>query len=251
MSIQRFFVEISYDGTPYHGWQIQLNAITVQECLDKALTTIFRQKVETLGCGRTDTGVHATAFFAHFDLTDITQEKVLAALEPLNALLPNSIAAKRFIKVANQAHARFDAIARTYHYKIHFHKNPFKENRSWLCKWPLDTDKMDKAAQTLITYADFSSFSKAYGQTFTNNCKVTEVRFEQTAEELLFVISADRFLRNMVRAIMGTLIKIGRGEVSLEQFHQIIESKNRSNAGQSVAACGLYLVKVRYPYINE
>lgn len=251
MNIQRYFIEISYNGTPYHGWQTQPNGITVQECLDKALSTFFRQPIETLGCGRTDTGVHATEFFAHFDLNYVEESKVYRALDGINALLPYTIAAKRLIKVANEAHARFDAKARTYHYYLHFKKDPFKENRSWLCKFKLDVDKMNEAAQMLINYTDFSSFSKAHAQTFTNNCKLMEARFEVEPDGLRFVISADRFLRNMVRAIMGTLIKVGKGELALEELHQIVESKNRSNAGQSVAACGLYLVKVKYPYIND
>lgn len=265
--MQRYFIELSYDGTPYHGWQIQPNATTVQEYLDSALTVYFRQPVSTLGCGRTDTGVHASQFFAHFDLqTEAEQNKTvgeatgiqaskcpdpLHSVNGINALLPYQIAVKRVFEVANTAHARFDATARAYHYHIHFHKNPFKLNRSWFHKGDLDMDAMNRAAKILLDHTDFSCFSKSHTQTFTNNCKITEAFFEEMEDGALrFTIRADRFLRNMVRAIVGTLIRIGKNELNLAEFEQIIESKNRSNAGQSVPACGLYLVNVIYPFVK-
>lgn len=251
METNRFFIEITYNGTPYHGWQTQPNGITVQACLDEALTTCFRQPIETLGCGRTDAGVHATQFFAHFDVSELAVSQVIISIESVNALLPYSIAAKRILKVANSAHARFDATARKYHYELHFRKDPFKIDRSWLYKQHLDLEAMNKAASTLLAYTDFSCFSKSNTQTFTNNCKITEARFEQLENGLRFVIKADRFLRNMVRAIMGTLIRIGKGEIDVNDFNQIIESKNRSKAGQSVPACGLYLVEVEYPFLGN
>lgn len=251
MSKKRYFIQLAYDGSLYHGWQIQPNAITVQECLDKAMSIYFRQAIETLGCGRTDAGVHATEFFAHFDLENVDEAKVLNAVSSINALLPYQIAAKRIIAVADDAHARFDATARAYKYYIHFEKDPFKLNRSWLVKDKLNVTLMNEAAKELFNYNDFSCFSKSNTQTFTNNCKITEAVFEEKEDGLVFTIKADRFLRNMVRAIMGTLVRIGKGEINIEDFKEIIESKNRSNAGQSVAACGLYLVRVEYPYIND
>lgn len=266
--MQRYFIELSYDGTPYHGWQIQPNADTVQEHLDKALSVYFRQPVNTLGCGRTDTGVHASQFYAHFDLhaeavepdkaaegasgiPASKQPDPLLSVNGINALLPYQIAVKRVFEVENAAHARFDATARAYHYHIHFHKDPFKLDRSWLHKGKLDMDAMNQAAEILLAYTDFSCFSKAHTQTFTNNCKITEAFFEEMEDGALrFTIRADRFLRNMVRAIVGTLIRIGKNELNLAQFKQIIESRNRSNAGQSVPACGLYLVNVIYPFVK-
>ncbi|WP_443944354.1 tRNA pseudouridine(38-40) synthase TruA [Pedobacter sp. AW1-32] len=251
MTKKRYFIEIAYDGTLYHGWQTQPNALTVQELLDKSLSTVFRQPVETLGCGRTDTGVHATEFFAHFDLENVEDNKVDTSLSGINALLPYQIAAKRIILVHADAHARFDAKARAYKYYMHFHKDPFKLNRSWLLKDTLDVELMNTAANLLLSYEDFSCFSKAHTQTFTNNCKITRAYFEEVANGLVFTIEADRFLRNMVRAIVGTLVQIGKAEIDLNDLKDIIESKNRSKAGQSVPACGLFLVKVAYPYIKE
>ncbi|MFC4211353.1 tRNA pseudouridine(38-40) synthase TruA [Pedobacter lithocola] len=251
MSKKRYFIKIAYDGSLYHGWQTQPNAITIQELLDKAMSIYFRQPIETLGCGRTDSGVHATAFYAHFDVENIPEEKVLAAVAGINAILPHQIAAYQIIPVADDAHARFDATARAYKYYIHFKKDPFKLNRSWLVKDKLDVNLMNQAAKELLNYTDFSCFSKSNTQTFTNNCKIVKADFEQLSDGLVFTIEADRFLRNMVRAIVGTLVEIGKGEINLEDFKTIIESKNRSNAGQSVPACGLYLVKVEYDYIDN
>ncbi|RDC55120.1 tRNA pseudouridine(38-40) synthase TruA [Pedobacter chinensis] len=247
---KRYFIQIAYDGSLYHGWQIQPNAITVQELLDKAMSTFYRQPIETLGCGRTDTGVHATGFYAHFDVENLEESKVLNAVAGINAMLPYQIAAKKIVPVSDDAHARFDAISRAYKYYIHFEKDPFKLNRSWLVKDKLDVDLMNQAAKLLLDYTDFSCFSKSNTQTFTNNCKITTAVFEEKENGLVFTIQADRFLRNMVRAIMGTLVRIGKHEINLEDFKTIIESKNRSNAGQSVPACGLYLVKVEYPYLR-
>ncbi len=245
---KRYFIEISYDGTPYHGWQVQPNASTVQLCLDRALTTFFRQKVETVGCGRTDSGVHALQFFAHFDLFPPFSENVPGALTGINALLPYSIAVHRIFEVHPESHARFDAVSRSYKYHLHFEKNPFKTNRSWLHKAPLQMEEMNAAAALLLLHTDFSSFSKAHTQTFTNNCKISEALFKVTEDgSWVFHITADRFLRNMVRAIMGTLIQVGKGEIQARDLSAIIESKNRGKAGQSVPACGLYLSEVRYP----
>lgn len=250
LDTQRFFIELAYDGTAYHGWQVQPNAITVQEELDRALSVFFRQKVETLGCGRTDAGVHASQFFAHMDLQDVKEEAVPAAVGGINALLPYQIAVKRIFKVADDAHARFDATGRSYEYHFHFHKDPFRLNRSWLYKHRLDVNAMNSAAALLLKYKDFSSFSKS-SETATNNCKVTEAFFRETGDGIVFRISADRFLRNMVRAVVGTLVRIGRKEIAEAELAEIIASKNRSNAGQSVPACGLYLVNIDYPFLKK
>lgn len=214
------------------------------------MTTVLRQAIETLGCGRTDAGVHAKDFYAHFDVEDLDENKVLNAVGGINALLPYQIAVKRIIPVNDDAHARFDATARAYKYHVHFEKDPFKLNRSWLVKDRLDVQAMNEAAALLLNYTDFSCFSKSNTQTFTNNCKIVKAAFEEHEDGLIFTIEADRFLRNMVRAIMGTLVQIGKKEIDLEAFKAVIESKNRSKAGQSVPACGLYLVKIAYPYLG-
>lgn len=250
MNGKRYFIEISYNGTSFHGWQTQPNALTVQECLDKALSVYFRQEVVSLGCGRTDAGVHATQFFAHFDLIGETEITMNRAVTGINSLLPYSVAVKRIFAVADDAHARFDATSRAYQYHLHFEKDPFKLDRSWLYKGELNVMEMNKAAAILLDFTDFSCFSKSNTQTFTNNCKIMNVYFdEQQDGSLVFNIKADRFLRNMVRAIVGTLVLVGKGEIKTADVAKIIESKNRSNAGQSVPACGLYLVKVEYFYV--
>jgi len=258
---QRYFIELAYNGNNYHGWQIQPNAITVQELLNTALSTLLRQPIETTGCGRTDTGVHATEFFAHVDIAPQPPkggvEIETAVVAPplggwgasLNALLPRDIAVKRIIPVDGEAHARFDATLRSYQYHIHFNKDPFKDGFSWLLRDVPDVTLMNQAAAILMEYVDFSCFSKSNTQVKTNNCKVSRAEWVQQADgSLVFHISADRFLRNMVRAIVGTLMMIGKGELSPEGIRNIIESKNRSNAGTSVPACGLYLTEVKYPY---
>lgn len=251
MSSKRYFIELSYDGTTYHGWQTQPNGITVQACLDKALSIYFRQEITSLGCGRTDAGVHATQFFAHFDVEGITEEKVKSAVSGINSLLPYTIAVKRIFAVDQEAHARFNATARAYQYHIHFNKNPFKIDRSWFFKGRLAVEKMNEAAKILLDFTDFSCFSKSNTQTFTNNCKITLASFEKSGDGLIFTIAADRFLRNMVRAIVGTLVLVGKGDIEVADVAKIIESKNRSEAGQSVPACGLYLIRVEYPFVND
>lgn len=250
---RRYFIEIAFNGTAYHGWQIQQNAVSVQEILNKALSIVLRQSIETTGCGRTDSGVHATQLFAHFELEvqtsnfqfPISNSKLQISL---NSLLPYDIAVKRIIEVAPNAHARFDAVKRSYEYHIHFKKDPFKLGLSWLLKDRPDIDLMNRAAAIIMEYQDFSCFSKSNTQTFTNNCHITKAECKETEGGMVFFISADRFLRNMVRAIVGTLIQVGRREISPEEIRSIIESKNRCNAGASVPACGLYLTEIKYPY---
>lgn len=247
---QRFFIELAYDGTNYHGWQLQPNAIGVQDVLNKALSTVLRQPVETVGCGRTDTGVHAKEFFAHFDVDDSSWfMDHSSALRSFNSLLPQDIAIKKIIPVAADAHARFDAISRSYEYHIHFNKDPFKHGYSWLLRDEPDLVLMNQAAKLIMEYIDFSCFSKSNTQTKTNNCKITNAVWERIDGGIVFKISADRFLRNMVRAIVGTLLMVGNKEIAPEAIHDIIQSKNRSNAGTSVPACGLYLTEVKYPFL--
>ncbi len=246
--MQRYFIELSYKGTQYHGWQIQPNAITVQEVLDKALHMVLREKVATLGCGRTDTGVHATQFYAHVDSAAELPETFFRAI---NAVLPVDIAVKRILPVHGTAHARFDASSRSYEYHIHFHKNPFKDGSSWLQLQQPNMDLMNKAAAYLLQFTDFSCFSKSNTQVFTNNCKISTAVWKDTPDGMVFCITADRFLRNMVRAIVGTLLEIGFGKMKPNDIIGVINSKNRSEAGTSVPAHGLYLTEVVYPYITE
>jgi len=256
---QRFFAELAFDGSKYHGWQIQQNALSVQEVFNKALAVLLRQSVETVGCGRTDTGVHARQLFVHFDGGAESGERG-AGHEPstmnhqliasLNAILPKDIAVKNIIPVAANAHARFDATLRAYEYHIHFDKDPFKQNYSWQLRDFPDLELMNQAANILKEYQDFSCFSKSNTQVKTNFCVIKEALWRQNPDDsLVFYIAADRFLRNMVRAIVGTLISVGKKEIGPEAVRKIIESKNRSNAGVSVPACGLYLTEVKYPYI--
>jgi len=242
----RYFIQLSYKGTAYHGWQVQKNARSVQELVNKALSTVLRAPIETLGCGRTDTGVHALQLFAHFDYEKkFRPDKILIAL---NGLLPHDIAVQHIFKVTETAHARFDAIARSYEYHICFIKDPFLTNFAWHIHHRPAIEPMNLACKILIDHADFSCFSKSHTQVKTNICKITEASWKMDQKELVFYITADRFLRNMVRAIVGTMMKIGKSELSLDQFVQILESKDRSMAGMSVPAEGLYLCKVEYPY---
>ncbi|MBC7399945.1 MAG: tRNA pseudouridine(38-40) synthase TruA [Mucilaginibacter sp.] len=244
---QRYFILLSYDGTKYHGWQTQPNAVAVQEVLDKALSTVLREPIETLGCGRTDTGVHAKDFFAHFDLSDGSSMPDHGTfLRSINSILPHDIAIKNIVPVHADAHARFDATLRSYQYQIHFNKDPFKHGYSWLLRDVPDMKLMNEAARIIMEYTDFSCFSKSNTQTKTNNCKISRAEWVQVGDGIVFHISADRFLRNMVRAIVGTLIMVGRKEIEPEAVRGIIESKSRSNAGASVPACGLYLTEVKY-----
>ncbi len=249
-TVKRYFIEIAYNGTAYHGWQIQKNALSVQEFVNKVLSTLCRQDIETLGCGRTDTGVHARQLFAHVDIPadiDVLNPQFLLSM---NSMLPFDIMVKRFIKVAPDAHARFDATMRSYQYHIHFIKDPFLHNLSWLLRDKPDLALMNQAAAILMEYQDFSCFSKSNTKTLTNNCLIQRAEWVKTENGIAFHISADRFLRNMVRAIVGTLIRVGKKEMEVEDIRKVIDSKNRSVAGESVAACGLYLTEVIYPYLS-
>ena len=249
-TVQRYFIEIAYNGTAYHGWQIQKNALSVQEFVNKVLSTLCRQDIETLGCGRTDTGVHARQLFAHVDIPNDMDVLNPQFLLSMNSMLPFDIMVKRFIKVTPDAHARFDATMRSYQYHIHFIKDPFLHNLSWLLRDKPDLALMNQAAAILMEYQDFSCFSKSNTKTLTNNCLIQRAEWVKTENGIAFHISADRFLRNMVRAIVGTLIRVGKKEMEVEDIRKVIDSKNRSVAGESVAACGLYLTEVIYPYLS-
>ncbi|MGK6352502.1 tRNA pseudouridine(38-40) synthase TruA [Parapedobacter sp. DT-150] len=246
----RYFIEIAFDGSAYHGWQIQPNAVTVQALLDGALSTALRQPIATVGCGRTDTGVHAKQLYAHFDVTGDIADSADRLLHRVNALLPHDIAAKRLLSVAPDAHARFDAVQRAYEYHTHFEKDPFLHDRSWRLRDVPDVAAMNEAASILRQYDDFACFSKSNTQVHTHICHITRAEWLWADDRhLVFHISANRFLRNMVRAIVGTLMEIGRGEHASEYMHTVINSKDRSVAGTSVPACGLYLTEVKYPYL--
>lgn len=241
----RYFLYFSYVGTHYHGWQIQPNANSVQSEIENALSTIHQQKTEVVAAGRTDTGVHAKLMVAHFD-SDIDWEQ-RSFVHRMNLMLPKDIGIEKIIKVSNKAHARFDAISRTYRYLICQPKNPFLQGRAYQYKHQFDLNSMNAATKLLLGERDYSCFSKSRTQTFTNNCNILSASWKEEGELLVFNIAANRFLRNMVRAVVGTLIEVGEGKRSVDNIHELIESKNRSNAGKSVPAEGLYLVDVSYP----
>ena len=242
----RYFIYLSYDGTNYHGWQIQPNGISVQEVLMKALSTFLRKPIEVVGAGRTDAGVHARLMVAHFDFD--AELDCATVVDKLNRLLPPDVAVHRVRRVKSDAHARFDATYRTYKYYITTCKDPFSRAFSWRIFQTLDFEKMNEAAQTLFDYIDFTSFSKLHTDVKTNNCKMMYARWEQIGERnWVFTIQADRFLRNMVRAVVGTLVEVGKGKLTVEGFRKVIEEKNRCSAGTSVPGNALFLVDVGYP----
>ena len=241
----RYFIELSYNGTNYHGWQVQPNAITVQSVLDHALSILLKTQIHTMGAGRTDTGVHAAKMVAHFDFD--TSMDLVDLTYKLNSFLSKDIAVHHIQQVNNDAHARFDAIQRTYFYKISTVKDVFDVNGAYYYSKKLDLDLMNKASKILLEYSDFECFSRAHSDVKTFICAISEAHWTKVKNNLVFRISADRFLRNMVRAIVGTLLDIGNHKISLEEFHRIIQSKDRSNAGASAPAKGLYLSEIIYP----
>lgn len=245
--MKRYFIRLSYKGTAYHGWQIQPNAITVQGELNRALSTVLNQAINTIGAGRTDTGVHASYFVAHFDVkkeTIIDEDKLCFKL---NRFLPKDIALQKIFLVDNEAHTRFDALSRTYQYFITRNKCPFNTDSHWHYIHDLDVAKMNEACGVLFDFIDFTSFSKLHTDAKTNNCKIYKAFWEEKNDELIFTVKADRFLRNMVRAIVGTLLEVGRGKMTLQGFRDVIESKSRSNAGTSVPGHALFLCEIEYP----
>jgi tRNA pseudouridine38-40 synthase len=242
----RYFFEIAYDGTNYHGWQVQNNAITIQEVITEKLRVIAKDdSLNILGCGRTDTGVHAKQFFFHVDLNinlDFNDVKYR-----LNNMLPSDIIIKCIFNVKENAHARFDAIERTYRYYINLKKDPFSLNYSWYLNKEIDVKAMNDACVYLCEYEDFTSFSKLHTDVKTNICKLKSAFWKNQDSHLIFEITADRFLRNMVRSIVGTMIDIGIKKMAANEIHNIILSKNRSAAGASVPAKGLFLETIKYP----
>lgn len=242
----RYFIELAYNGSDFHGWQIQPGAVTVQEELDKALSTLLRCEISVTGAGRTDTGVHASFYVAHFDLENPLSDPGQTVYK-LNRLLGKRIAVYRLYPVRSDAHARFSALSRTYKYFIDKKKNPFSCDYA-LKVFPLpDIDRMNEACRILTGYTDFTSFSKLHTDVKTNNCTVTEAYWEDKDDQLVFTITANRFLRNMVRAIVGTMLEIGQGKLTPDALRHIIESKDRCKAGMSVPGHALFLCRIEYP----
>ena len=241
----RFFITLSYCGTAYHGWQRQPHDTSVQEVLEGALSTVLRQPVAVTGAGRTDTGVNAAMMVAHFDCDIAIGQKVVHSL---NGVLPHDIAVTSIVQVGDDAHARFDATSRTYRYLVHHAKSPFMHTHSWFCPHRLDYEMMNRAAARLLDYTDFTSFSKLHTDVKTNNCRIDKACWERQGDMWYFEITADRFLRNMVRAIVGTLVEVGLGKLTVDGFCRIIEQRNRCCAGTSMPGHALYLWEITYPY---
>jgi len=241
----KYFVQFSYNGKAYHGWQNQPNAVTVQQVLEKAFSTLLRTDISLMGAGRTDTGVHAKQMFAHFELDEIEAKEDL--VYKLNAFLPDDIAVQKVFEVLPEAHARFDAIERTYEYWVTQEKTPFYTEAAYHLKHPLEIKKMNEAATLLLENKDFECFSKSNSDVHTYLCDVTKAAWHQKGDLLVFTITANRFLRNMVRAIVGTLLDVGTGKSTIADVKSIINSKDRSEAGYSVPAKGLYLTRIIYP----
>ncbi|MDR1201902.1 MAG: tRNA pseudouridine(38-40) synthase TruA [Tannerellaceae bacterium] len=244
--MNRYFIYLGYNGKNYNGWQVQPNGITVQATIEEALAILFRSPVPIVGAGRTDTGVHARMMVAHFDwhepLTDLS-----SLTEKLNRILPKDIAIDKMLPVKEDAHARFDALSRTYNYYITTRKDPFTYELAYKIHGVLDFDAMNNACEILYDYIDFTSFSKLHTDVKTNHCRISHARWEQDGDTWRFSITADRFLRNMVRAIVGTLIEVGRGKLSIQGFSAIIEAKDRGRAGMSVPGHALFLTDISYP----
>ncbi len=241
----RYFIEIAYNGKGYYGWQRQPKQISVQQVLEETLSTLLRKEIKIMGAGRTDTGVHAKQLFAHFDFEDLKNNEQFVF--KINSFLPNDISVKRIVHVKSDAHARFDAIQRAYEYRIALGKDPFSQDFAYQLYNRPNVHLMNEAAQTLLYHNDFQCFSRSKSDVKTYNCKIEKAYWESNGNSLLFTIAADRFLRNMVRAIVGTLLDVGFGKTTLEAFQEILKSKNRGEAGASAPAHGLYLKKVIYP----
>lgn len=243
----KYYIELRYFGKKYHGWQIQPNANTIQGELNSALSKLQQEEIETIGAGRTDTGVHANYFVAHFETINRIPD-VDKIVYNLNGILSPDITVSKIKLVPNEYHARFDAVSRTYKYFISKQKSPFKQDTSHLIYGNLQVSKMNEAAKLLFNYKDFTSFSKLHTDVKTNNCTIKLANWQMTDSQLIFTIKADRFLRNMVRSIVGTMIEIGFGKMTLDEFKAIIEAKDRGEAGPSAPAKGLFLWDIEYPY---
>jgi tRNA pseudouridine38-40 synthase len=246
--MNRYFLELQFKGTNYKGWQVQPGAPTVQEEINEKLSILLNERVETTGAGRTDTGVHARYFIAHFDCRIDVIKQHPRLVDKLNQFLSPDICVKRVIPVAPNAHARYDATERTYRYYITTQKDVFRQDYSWLLRYKLDADLMNEGAGLLLRTEDFTSFSKLHSDVKTKLCLIKTAAWSKNEDLLIFTISADRFLRNMVRAIVGTLVSIGRKKLSISDLKHIIESKDRSSAGESAPAKGLFLEGISYPY---
>ncbi len=245
----RYFIYLSYKGTNYSGWQIQPNAPTVQETIEQALSTILRKPCPIVGAGRTDAGVHAHKMVIHLDL-EMSLDEAKNLVHKLNRFLPKDIALHQIYAMQEDAHARFSATARSYHYYVHQNKDAFSEGTSFQLYQEIDFDKMNEAAKLLLNYQDFTSFSKLHTDAKTNICEVREAYWCKDPNKeggYIFRITADRFLRNMVRAIVGTLFLVGRGKITIEEFAQIIEDKDRGRAGSSAEGYALFLEEISYP----
>lgn len=241
----RYFMRLAYNGTPYHGWQKQQNAHSVQEELEQALVTLLSESMIVAGSGRTDTGVHAKMQVVHFDTSK--QVDPLTIVEKLNGILPASIAVQNCWEVTTDAHARFDAVHRKYEYHLHHQKSPFLEGLSYFYRPSLNVDAMNRAAQSLLGRQDFQSFSKVKTEVNHFECEILEAYWEIRNKQLVFHVKANRFLRGMVRALVGTLIDVGREKIDVLTFERIIAAKNRKEAGRAVPPHGLYLTEVAYP----
>lgn len=244
----RYFIELAYDGSAYHGWQVQPSDISVQEVLTRCLSTLLGRDTEIVGAGRTDAGVNARLMVAHFDVENGIDTEYLA--DKLNRMLPSDICIYRIRAVKDDAHARFSATYRTYHYYVHHHKNPFLRSYSYRVPGKeLDYALMNKAAAILYEYKDFTSFSKLHTDVKTNDCQIMKAEWMNLEDDQwVFEIQANRFLRNMVRAIVGTLVEVGRGKLTLEGFRRIIEQKDRCSAGMSMPGNALFLIDIGYPH---
>ena len=242
----RYFIEIAYNGKNYFGWQRQPEQMSVQEVLEERLSTLLREEIKLTGAGRTDTGVHAKQLFAHFDSDKI--ENFDDFIFRMNSFLPKDISLKNIFKVKQDAHARFDAVEREYEYLISLEKDPFSQDFAFQINNKPDVDLMNQAAEMLLCHKDFQCFSRSKTDVKTFNCTIVKAHWEAKNNRLIFTIAADRFLRNMVRAIVGTLLDVGYGKTTLEDFQAILNSKSREEAGASAPAHGLYLTKVVYPY---
>jgi tRNA pseudouridine38-40 synthase len=242
----RYFLIVSFCGTKYHGWQRQPNSLSIQETIEHAISIILKEKISLVAAGRTDAGVHAINMYAHFN-ANISKEIESKLVRLLNSFLDETISIKKIIKVVDNAHARFDAISRTYKYKISFFKNPFKHERYLELRNDINFKKIKKASEILLNHKDFKSFSKTRSDVKNYLCDITRADWKVKDDCAIFTITANRFLRNMVRAIVGTLIEVGKNKISIEDFNKIIIQRDRKKAGFSVSASGLYLVNVKYP----
>lgn len=245
--MQRYFIYLAYNGAAYHGWQNQPNAISVQQRIEESLSMVLRKETPIVGAGRTDTGVHASLMVAHFDQENPLEDPAQLA-DRLNRVLPKDISIYRIVPVTEEAHARFSATSRTYKYYVTTRKDPFMGDQRCRVRGEFDIDLMNRAADILFEYIDFTSFSRLHTDVKTNNCKIMHALWEKTGEgDMVFTIKADRFLRNMVRAIVGTLLQVGRGKLTLDGFRRVIEQQDRCQAGDSAVGQALFLVDIEYP----